>query len=45
MSEECPMGTMGASHEPDNVWDDMLVRDLGRSEGNSCSKRGIYEST
>ena len=41
MSEECPMGTMGASHEPDNVWDDMLVKDLRRSEENSCSKNEI----
>ena len=41
MSEECPMGTIGTSHKPDKFWDDMLVKDLGGSEENFCSKRHI----
>jgi hypothetical protein len=35
------MGTMGASHKPDKFWDDILVEDLGGSEGDFCSKRDI----
>jgi hypothetical protein len=33
LSEECPTGTRGASHRPDKLWENLLVEDIGGSEG------------
>jgi hypothetical protein len=37
------VGTRGASHKPDKLWDDMLVEDVAGGEGSSDSEGDMKE--
>jgi hypothetical protein len=37
------VGTRGASHKPDKLWDDMLVQDVGGGEASSDSEGDMKE--